>query len=328
MLLDIRHLRLVEAIAQTGSVTAAARRLNLTQSALSHQLVHLEARLGSALFLRTGRRMRLTAAGQTVLTAAERALAILREAEQDVIARSELGPEGVLRITTECYTCYHWLPPVLARFRARHPRVNLQIVAQATRWPLRALADREVDVAIVSEHRHGKRFRYVPLFRDDFVAIVDPTHHLAEKPFLEARDFADEPLVLYDIPDERITLLSEILSPAGVKPGCITRVQLTEAVVQLVRAGFGLGTVARWSVAPELAAGTLVAIPLGPRGYSRDWAAAVHAGPVRSEHVDSFIDVLRGTSFSELTASKGPLRTLALVRDAVVANAGGPGHGR
>src|SRR5947208_6674771 len=114
--LEVRHLKLVAAVADVGSLTRAGDRLHLTQSALSHQLRDIEDRLGAPLFLRVGKRLVLTPAGQRLLESARDVLERLKQTEEAI---RRLGQEraGVLRITTECTTCYHWLPPLLTTYR-------------------------------------------------------------------------------------------------------------------------------------------------------------------------------------------------------------------
>src|SRR5262245_52205451 len=107
MNLEIRHLQMVQAIHDEGSVTKAAARLHLTQSALSHQLLGIEDRLGATLFQRVGRKMVITPAGERLLSAAKLVLMELRNTEHDISVKGRT-PDGALRISTECYTCYHW----------------------------------------------------------------------------------------------------------------------------------------------------------------------------------------------------------------------------
>src|ERR671939_869871 len=149
MKLDIRHLKLIVAVTEEKSVTRAGERLHLTQSALSHQLRDIEEKLGTPLFIRLNKRMLLTQAGERLLNAAPLVLGELRRAEEDIrqIAQHR---EGMLRISTECYTCYHWLPAVLRPFHDLFPRVEVRIVAEATRRPLAALLDGRLDLAIIS----------------------------------------------------------------------------------------------------------------------------------------------------------------------------------
>src|SRR5947208_5837690 len=116
--LEVRHLALVAAVADLGSLTRAGDRLHLTQSALSHQLRGIESRLGAALFLRVGKRLVLTPAGERLLASAREVLDTLDRTEDEI---RQMGKDrsGILRITTECYTCYHWLPPLLVHYRKR-----------------------------------------------------------------------------------------------------------------------------------------------------------------------------------------------------------------
>src|SRR5450755_3560250 len=164
--LEIRHLRLVSTVAEQGSLTRAGERLHLTQSALSHQLLDIEERLGTPLFLRVKKRMVLTQAGQRILTTASRVLGDIERAEEEVRDLA-LDRAGTIRLTTECYTCYHWLPPLLKEFQARYPRVEVRIEADATSRPFEALLDRQLDVAIVSSTPRNHRLEFYPLFEDE-----------------------------------------------------------------------------------------------------------------------------------------------------------------
>jgi LysR family transcriptional regulator for metE and metH len=285
--LEVRHLRLMTAIAEEGGVTRAARRLFLTQSALSHQLAALEDRLGTRLFLRLGRRMALTPAGQRLVRSAGRLLEDLERTEQEV---TRLGSDrgGVLRLATECYTCYHWVPPLLREFALKWPAVELRIVADATRRPLEALREGRLDLAVVSTPARDRRFALTPLFSDELVAVVAPGHPLAGRPWLRAADFAGENLILYTSPEES-TAFQKLLVPAGVTPRQVSEIQLTEAIVEMVKAGLGISVLARWSVAPQLAAGTLRAARLGRRGLLRKWTAATLRSSPRAPWLDDFV---------------------------------------
>jgi LysR family transcriptional regulator, regulator for metE and metH len=288
--LEVRHLRLVSAIAQEGGVTRAARKLNLTQSALSHQLAGLEDRLGTRLFLRLGRRMALTPAGQRLVDSAGRLLEDIERTEQEV-TRLGSGRAGVLRMATECYTCYHWVPPLLRAFSRKWPAVELKIVAEATRRPLEALAEGRLDLAVVSSPLRDRRFVGRPLFADELVAVMPPGHPLAARPWLRAADFAGEKLILYTSPEES-TAFQKLLAPAGVSPRQVSEIQLTEAIVEMVKAGLGISILARWSVAPQVAAGTLRTVRLTHRGLLRNWTAATLGAAAPAPWLDDFVRLL------------------------------------
>ncbi|HVS63930.1 MAG TPA: LysR family transcriptional regulator [Thermoanaerobaculia bacterium] len=270
--LDLRHLVVVEAIHRTGSVTRAAKSLNLTQPAVSHALAQAERRLQVGLFHRRPRGLEPTAAGDRLARAARAILDQLRATE------AELRPDdgevsGQLRLTTECYTCYHWLPPVLAALARTFPKLQVTLVPESTKRPLEALLADEVDAAVLYSPVSHAGIETFPLFANEVVAAVAPGHRLAERPYLDASDFADEHVVLHFEPEHSV-VFTDLLAPAGVTPQRITEARLTEGVIALAKAGLGIATLARWAIAPQLAAGELLAIPLTEQGIFRQWSAA------------------------------------------------------
>lgn len=289
--LEVRHLRLVETVAKEGGLTKAANRLHVTQSALSHQLRDIEDKLGAPLFLRLNKKMLLTQAGERLLSSAPTVLEELKRAEED-IRQIAMNREGLLRISTECYTCYHWLPPVLKPFSREFPRVEVRIVAQATRRPIEALLDGRLDLAITSVPARNQKLLFKPLFKDEMVVIVNPDHPLALQAFVSARDFASEHLLVYALPKEELTLYQKILVPAGVSPKHLSSVELTEAIIEMVKAGLGIAVMARWAVRPHLEAGTLRAVPLTARGFHRRWSAAMIRHKATPAYVSRFVELL------------------------------------
>jgi LysR family transcriptional regulator for metE and metH len=297
--LEVRTLRLVTAIAEEGSVTRAAGRLHLTQSAVSHQLREIETRLKTPLFLRLKKRMVPTPAGERLLASAKSLLAEVARVEGD-LARLASDREGVLRLATECYTCYHWVPPVLAEYARMRPHVDVSILANETRHPLDSLLDGKLDVGILSTPTADGRISQTPLFTDEMVAIMSPSHPLARKERIRPQDFAGETLVLYTGPDDS-TLYQRVLVPAGVAPRQLIVVQLTEAIVQMVKAGLGIGCLARWAVEHEVAAGELAAVRLSGGGLKRRWYAATLRAASGIGYVQDFVKLLArsGRPFGE-----------------------------
>ena len=289
--LEVRHLKLVETVAREGGLTRAANRLHVTQSALSHQLRDIEDKLGAPLFLRLNKKMLLTQAGERLLSSAPAVLEELKRAEED-IRQIALHREGILRISTECYTCYHWLPPVLKPFNREFPRVEVRIVAEATRRPVEALLDGKLDLAITSASARNQKLLFKPLFKDEMVVIVSPDHPLASRPFVSAKDFASEHLLIYALPKEELTIYQKVLVPAGVTPKHVSRVELTEAIIEMVKAGLGIGVMARWAVTPHVDAGKLRALPLTARGFHRRWSAAMVRHKATPPYILRFVEML------------------------------------
>jgi LysR family transcriptional regulator, regulator for metE and metH len=287
---EMRHLQLIRAIADAGSMTQAGLVLNLTQSALSHQLRDIESRLGTPLFSRAGRRLALTPAGDRLLATAHEVIALVERAEDTI--RQEAGTErGVLRLTTECYTCYHWLPSVLKQYRRTHPNVEVRIDVSATDRPMQALLDEQIDLALVSERPRDRRIVSRPLFRDEYAVVMQPDHPLAARPFIRAEDFVGQTLLSYS-PWAESTVCQRLLAPAGVAPAHVLQVRLTEAIVEMTRAGLGIGVLSKWAVAPHVAAGTLRAVPLTRGRFSRTWSAATLKRTARLPFVADFIAIL------------------------------------
>ncbi|HWQ32323.1 MAG TPA: LysR family transcriptional regulator [Blastocatellia bacterium] len=290
MKLEIRHLKLLVSISEEKSITKAGERLHLSQSALSHQLLDLEERLGTPLFLRLNKRMLPTEAGERLLASAREVLGELRRAE-DEVTQLAAHKRGTLRLSTECYTCYHWLPSHLRAFHQRHPGVEVKIVLEATHQPLQFLFNGKLDLAIVSTRTADKRLLCRPLFRDELVALLPAAHPLAARPYLQARDFRDQHLFLYVTPKDS-DLFRLLLSPAGVTPARVSQVPLTEAIIEMVKAGLGVSVLARWAVNEALQSGQVVARPLTRRGIHRQWSAALLRRNLVPPYLSDFITLL------------------------------------
>lgn len=297
--LETRHLKLIVAVTEAGTVSKAAEYLNLTQSALSHQLRDVEQKLGTQLFLRLNKRMVLTPAGEKLLASARKVLTELEMIEADV---RKLGAQngGTLRVSTECYTCYHWLPVVMKEFRQQFPNVSVQIVVEATRNPIEALLDGKIDLAIVSSTVDKSKVSVKPLFQDELLAIVSPNHPLAERPFLKAEDFVEENIFTYSVPITQNTFFQQILLPNNVMPKQVSPIGLTEAIIEMVKANLGVAVLANWAIRPYVQPETLRAIKVTKKGLRRQWSAAtLRNQPNQSEpkYMTKFIELLSQTQF-------------------------------
>lgn len=264
----------------------------MTQSALSHQLREIEDRLRTPLFLRVNRRLTLAPAGERLLQSARRVLDDLRNAEED-IGRLAANQDGVIRVSTECYTCYQWLPPLLKPFQKRFPRVDVEIVPDVTRRTLDALHERKIDLALVHQVRRDPRLRVVPVFEDELVVIVARDHRLARRRFVTPQDIESEHLIVHSPPEE--SFFAKMMAREGVHPRKHTVVILTEAIVELVRAGLGVSAVPRWTVARDLRGGDIVALRIGKRGLLRRWGAATLKTDQKSEPIETLIELIRET---------------------------------
>jgi len=295
MQLESRDLRLVRAIVDARGVTGAGALLHLSQSAVSHQLAELERRLGVTLFARVGRRLVATAAGERLAGASRPLLDGLAQLESEL--RAGTPTRRTLKLATECYTCYHWLPSLLPRFAHLAPDVDVEIVLEATRQPLGPLLDGRIDLALVSAPVSSPALVAVPLFADEMVMIVAKEHPLAKRPFVRPEDVADETfftheLTAADVARIKLALLGKGNKAEAWQPKRVRQVPLTEAIVELVRAGLGVSVVGRWAIEPQLRAGGLVALPIGRRGVSRKWSALYRRADA-PDALRAFVELLR-----------------------------------
>ncbi|MCI0415032.1 LysR family transcriptional regulator [bacterium] len=272
MNLEIRHLKLIEAIANEGSMTKASQRLHVTQPALSHQLKEIEDRLNAPLFLRLNRKLILTEAGEQLLSSARRVLQELELTEQN-IRKLANGEQGVLRISTQCNTCYQWLPSLLKAMQQKFPGVEVEIVLEATYRPLEFLLAGKLDLAIMNTKVQTKNLSCFPLFEDELLVVMEPDNVLASRPYILPRDFVDQSLMVYAVPAEESLVFQRFLRPAGIRPKRTYKVALTEAMVEMVRAGMGIAVMARWAVASYLKSRELIGVRLTKNGVHRYWHA-------------------------------------------------------
>jgi LysR family transcriptional regulator for metE and metH len=205
------------------------------------------------------------------------------------MARHEAGE---LRVCTHCYTGYHWLPPLVAALRRRHPDCKLQVMAEFTLDPIAALLDARLDLAIVNDETDDRRLRCRELFTDEHVALVPRDHPWAARPFVSPADLAEEPLYLYSRSIDHSFLVQHVMRPLGIRPARVTYLQLTEGIVEMVRAGLGASVLPRWSIGHALATGEVSAVRITRGGVFRPWYAVTLSGMTPTPFTEEFIRLL------------------------------------
>lgn len=291
MNIGLHHFRLVDTIVKEGTLTKAAETLHLTQSALSHQLKELETELEIPVFNRKGKRLELSEEGGRFLAAAEKVLTELHSLEADIRHIKE-GTTGTLRLTTQCYTAYHWLPRVIKYYKNICPGMIIHVVSEATYVPLEYLLKGDLDIAIVRNRIDNPRIRYERIFEDQVFAIVSKQHPIAARTRVYPSDFQDQELFLpYNDPASgNIPVVENMLRANQITPRHIHKIHYTDAIIEMVDAGLGIGTLADWIIQPYLTTKNIVAIPLPPEVANRTWYAATckDTMPIRN-----FLDCLK-----------------------------------
>ncbi len=286
--MDLRHLKMIQAVARNGTLSKAGKQLHLTQSALSHQLRELEEELGTPVFHRINRRLVLSHAGKILLQAAGNIMAELELAHQQI--RKEIsGETGDIKLSTYCYTCYHWLPGVLNQFHKNNKKINIEILPEYTRNPLDGLLNGSLDLVITNLHFDSRKIAYQELFWDQQLAVVSDDHPWAVKSHVMPGDFNDENIIIYYGPFEESTVYQKVLAPHNVKINKVIEMQLTEAAIEMIKNGLGVKVMAAWAIQPYLKEHRLKAIPITPNGLYRTWYLAY----LKSVGWKDYFDVFR-----------------------------------
>ncbi|WP_018150457.1 LysR family transcriptional regulator [Leeia oryzae] len=298
-MLEIKHLRLIQTLSETGTLSAAAKRLFLTQSALSHQILALEEHYGLRLFERKSQPLKLTVAGKRLLQLADQVLEQTAMTERDLI-RLKSGNAGDLRIAVECHTCFDWLMPAMDKLREHWPEVELDILSGFHTDPVNLLSDERADFAIVTETPTKTGIVYHPLFSFEIVGLVGRRHELANATTLTAQDFANDTLITYAVPEELIDLIQQVLKPAGLSANRRTT-ESTVAILQLVASRRGLAALPNWSVQPYIDRGYVLAKRIGEQGLWRNLYAATWQTFGEQAYVQDFLNVIREVGFQSLS---------------------------
>ena len=274
MHLELRHLRSLRAIHEQGGLARAADVLNLTQSALSHQIKALEDQAGVELFLRKTKPLRLSAAGMRLLRTAEQVLPLIEAAEAEFRA-VEQGRAGRLHVAMECHHCFDWLLPVLDRFRRAWPDVDLDIRSSLALKALPALQKGQVDMVISSDPDPTPGVTFQPLFDYAPTMVVPAGHPLAQKGYADPQDLRGETLITYPMERARLDVFSQFLDPAGVEPAHVRQVEQTSVALMLIASGRGVAVMPDWVLRAHAGNPELATLPLGPKGILRRLYAAM-----------------------------------------------------
>jgi LysR family transcriptional regulator for metE and metH len=270
--LDVRDLQVVLVLAREGTTARASEVLHLTQPAVSRALASVENKLDVRLFDRGPRGLAPTAACERLVEGAPRVLAELVDLERRVV--TPVAPVRV-RLVCQCYTAYHWLPSVLLGLRRGLPGLQVKLAVDHTADPVAALEAGDIDVALLTTGEPtDPRVAHAPLFEDEIVFVVSETHRLAKKRALTREDLAEETLVTSPTPaGEARWFMKHAFGRKKMKLQ-FERFPLTEAIIDVTRAGLGVAILSEWIAAPHIERGGLVVKRLASGPLRRPWRIA------------------------------------------------------
>ncbi|MGC5748996.1 LysR family transcriptional regulator [Gluconobacter sp. NFX36] len=267
-ILERNHLMIIQEVAREGSLTAAGARLNLTQPALSHAVRKIENQLGVKIWRREGRSLVLTQAGQWLLSLADRLLPQFSLAEER-LEQFANGERGILRIGMECHPCYQWLLNVVSPYLERWPKVDVDVRQKFQFGGIGALLSNEIDILVTPDPLYKPGLIFTPVFDYELVLVVGSSHKLHGLTFITPEQLADETLITYPVPAERLDIYTQFLQPAGIAPRQQKQIETTDIMLVMVAHGRGIAVLPRWLVEEYASRFDLHSMRIGKRGIAK-----------------------------------------------------------
>ena len=287
-MLDRVHLSIVQEVEKQGSLTAAAGVLHVTQSALSHSMKKLEQQLGTDIWLREGRSLRLTQAGQYLLAVANRVLPQLALAEERLRQFAQ-GERGSLRIGMECHPCYQWLLKIVSPYLAAWPDVDVDVKQKFQFGGIGALFGYEIDLLVTPDPLNKPGLVFEPVFDYEQVLVVAGNHPLAKEEYVTPKQLASEVLVAYPVPVDRLDIYNMFLTPAGITPKRHKAIETTDIMLQMVASGRGVAALPRWLVLEYAGTMNVVPVRLGKKGIAKHIFLGAREADVGIDYLRAFI---------------------------------------
>lgn len=291
-MLERMHLAIVREVDRQGSLTAAADVLCLTQSALSHSVKKLEQQLGTTVWVREGRSLRLTQAGQYLLAVANRVLPQL-ELAQERLRQFAQGERGTLRIGMECHPCYQWLLKVVSPYLAAWPDVDVDVKQKFQFGGIGALFGYEIDLLVTPDPLFKPGLKFEPVFDYEQVLVVAKNHPLAGATHVKPQQITREVLITYPVDIERLDIYNQFLLPAGVTPRRHKTIETTDIMLQMVAGGRGVAALPRWLVQEYADKLDVVPVRLGPRGIAKQIFLGAREADTAIDYVRAFVELAR-----------------------------------
>lgn len=254
--MDLRQLEILQAIAETGSFTACGRKLHVSQSAISRQILLLEEELGEPLFLRIGRQVRMTPAAESLVQLGQRVFLDVRETVGTITDRTrEL--RGTLRLSGGMTVCLYVFPPLLKHLRRVHPQLDVRLTVASAGRSVQEIRGGRVDAGLLTLPVEGSDLVTVPVLREELLLVTTPTHPLAKRRRVAPRDLAGLPFILFEMGSGTRKVIDHFFASENLEPTVVMDTENVEIIKAMVKTGLGVGIVPYQAVAREVRAGQL-----------------------------------------------------------------------
>ena len=290
--LDTRQLRAFVTLARRGSFTQAARELHLSQSAVSHSMKALETDLGCRLFDRMSKKVLLTQAGETLLQHADKILLEMSAARESLQQLSKWG-HGRLRLGASTTACHYILPAVLSDLKKSFPQAMIRVEPGDTREAMELLRSNQIDLALALEPKRDDDFEFLPLFTDEMVFVLAPTHPWARAGQVVREEIPKQNYVLYNKHSFTFELVADYFRAEDMVLNMVMEFGSMEAIKELVKLGLGVSILAPWIARKEIETGELVTLSLGKRKLKRTWGVLHWRGRRLTLAEETFVNLCR-----------------------------------
>lgn len=246
-MIELKHLKMLSALKEHGSLVAAANDLCITPSAISHQLRELDQWMGGEVVNRKTRPVTFSNLGLRLLQLADEILPQVQIAQSD-ITRIIHGQTGRITFSSECHSCFDWLMPLLNQYRIQYPDVDLDFASGFEANPHELLQDGEFDLLITADPIALKGVEYFPVFEYESRLVLSTTHPLVRAEHITVQELAEETLITYPVDKHRLDIMSKLFIPANIQPKNIRTTELTQMLIQLVASNRGIAALPDWVV--------------------------------------------------------------------------------
>src|SRR5712664_3176052 len=251
---DLRQVEILQAIAETGSFTASGRKLHVSQSAISRQILLLEEELGEPLFLRVGRQVRMTPAAESLVQLGQRVFQDVRETVGAITDRTrEL--RGTLRLSGGMTVCLYVFPPLLKHLRRVHPHLDVRLTVATAGRSVQEIRAGRVDAGLLTLPVEESDLMTMPVLREELLLVTTPTHPLAKRKRIVPQDLHGQPFVLFEPGSNTRRVIDRFLLGENIEPNIVMDTENVEIIKAMVKTGLGIGIVPYQAIAREVRAG-------------------------------------------------------------------------
>ena len=290
--MELKYFRLIVSIADEGSLTKAAEKLCLTQSALSHQLKEWEKYLGFAVFYRMNKKLVPTANGYKLIKEGRRILTDVAKTMESV-AVSQPTPISTLRILVECYSSFLWLPQILNELNTRYPSTEIVVDSNLSHDYLDDVISGAYDIALVVNRKPSTQVEFCEVIRDRLLVAMSNENPLIKSINIGFEALRNQTIVTHCKPDEIREIFEHIVPPRSFKPHKVIQVTSTDGIIDLVEEGIGVAIISEW-VAQKYCPGRAIGLrPFEKEKSERSWYLATKKSLDGTPQLDYFIELMK-----------------------------------